>query len=120
MKTVMVVDDNLPMLQIVISQLRGAYSVVPARSGGQALSICAVRRPDLILLDAEMPDLDGWETIGLLKKNDGLSSIPVVFVSGLDGEDVEGRALAAGAVGFIRKPFDRDFLLKKLAEHLSG
>ncbi|MDR2049223.1 MAG: response regulator, partial [Treponema sp.] len=77
-KQILVVDDNISSLKQIGAQLGSHYEVSLAKSGTLALQICKQERPDLILLDVEMPDMDGFQTIARLKEDPGLSPIPVI------------------------------------------
>ncbi|MDR0653586.1 MAG: response regulator [Synergistaceae bacterium] len=118
LKTIMVVDDNLVNLRYIEGQLSGHYRVILAKSGEQALSICARERPDIILLDIEMPVMDGFETIARLKRDMVLSNIPVIFLTAHHDTATEVKGLESGAVDFITKPFEKSILLHRLALHI--
>lgn len=114
----MVVDDNLTVLKQIGVQLAGTYDVLLARSGELALQICAQESPDLILLDVEMPDMDGFETIAELQRTPPLNQIPVIFLTSRNDVATEVRALESGAMDFIVKPAHRDILLHRIDLHL--
>ncbi|MDR2637405.1 MAG: response regulator [Zoogloeaceae bacterium] len=116
---ILVVDDNRVNLNYIAGQIGGEYRVILAKSGEQALKICAKERPDLILLDIEMPEMDGFETIARLKANEHLSDIPVIFLTASRDTDSEIRGLECGAVDFVTKPFDKRILLHRIGHHLS-
>jgi putative two-component system response regulator len=117
-KQILVVDDNLASLKQIGAQLTPGYEVSLAKSGALALQICAQERPDLILLDIEMPEMDGFETIKRLKEDPVLSPIPVIFLTGSHDSATEIRALQSGAMDFINKPANKDILLHRLDLHL--
>jgi putative two-component system response regulator len=118
MKQILIVDDNLIILQQISVCLEGKYNVMLAKSGAQALSICEREIPDLILLDIEMPTMDGFEIIDNLKKNAPLRHIPVIFLTASHDTATESRALQAGAVDFITKPVEKSILLHRIELHL--
>ena len=118
MKSVLVVDDNLISLKQISAQLSGAYEVSLAKSGELALQICEKEPPDLILLDVEMPDMDGYSTISRLKADPELARIPVIFLTGNNDPDTEVRCLNSGAMDFITKPANTDILLHRIDLHL--
>ncbi|MCL2600334.1 MAG: response regulator [Treponema sp.] len=118
MKSVLVVDDSLPSLRQICSQLGDHYEVSLAKSGEQALQICATERPNLILLDVEMPDMDGFQTIAGLKQDPALSHIPVVFLTGSHEAATEVRCLEMGAADFIAKPANPEILRHRIDLHL--
>jgi putative two-component system response regulator len=118
MKRVLIVDDNLATLKQIGAVLSSEYSVSLAKSGASALKICIQERPDIILLDVEMPDMDGFETIGRLKKNPYLESIPVIFLTGNRDAETEVKALASGARDYITKPVEKIILSHRIELHL--
>jgi putative two-component system response regulator len=117
-KQILVVDDNLASLKQIGVQLGSHYEVSLAKSGSMALQICRQEKPDLILLDIEMPDMDGFETIGRLKADPELKPIPVIFLTGNRDAATEIRALESGAMDFIAKPANKDILFHRLELHL--
>ena len=95
----LVVDDEESNPQTVGSILRSQrYAVLAAKSGEEAIATAASGRPDVILLDVQMPVMDGYETAHSLSSQEQTSSIPIVMVTGLTGLDERVRALRAGAV----------------------
>jgi putative two-component system response regulator len=117
-KQILVVDDNISSLKQIGAQLTSHYEVSLAKSGALALQICKQEKPDLILLDIEMPEMDGFETIRRLKEDGELSPIPVIFLTGNHDSATEIRALQSGAMDFITKPANKDILLHRLELHL--
>jgi putative two-component system response regulator len=118
LKLILVVDDNIVNLKQVNSQLSDSYRMMLAKSGEQALKMCEQERPDLILLDIEMPGMDGFETIARLKQDAELSRIPVVFLTANHDTEVEVRGLQSGAMDFITKPFEKSILSHRIDLHL--
>jgi putative two-component system response regulator len=117
-KQILVVDDNISSLKQIGAQLSSHYEVSLAKSGALALQICRQEKPDLILLDIEMPGMDGFETLGRLKDDPDLRPIPVIFLTGNRDSAVEIRALRSGAMDFITKPANKDILFHRLELHL--
>jgi putative two-component system response regulator len=117
-KQILVVDDNLASLKQISAQLTPQYEVSLAKSGAMALQICAQERMDLILLDVEMPEMDGFQTIARIKEDPAFSLIPVIFLTGNHDTATEIQALESGAMDFITKPANRDILLHRLELHL--
>jgi putative two-component system response regulator len=118
MRSILIVDDNLASLKQVSAQLAREYEVSLAKSGELALQICAVEPPDIILLDVEMPDMDGFETIAHLKENENLKNIPVIFLTGNHDVTTEIKCLESGAMDFIPKPANIDVLRHRIELHL--
>jgi len=119
MTQILVVDDNVVSLKQVRSLLGSEYDVSLAKSGAMALSMCAQERPDLILLDINMPEMDGFETLARLKSNPYMANIPVIFLTGNDAVEVEIRGLEAGARDFLTKPVEQRLLKHRINLHLS-
>jgi putative two-component system response regulator len=115
---ILVVDDNLPTLKQIGAQLGESYDISLAKSGALALQICMQEKPGLILLDVEMPDMDGFETLKRLRLNRYLGSIPVIFLTGNHDTETEVRGLQSGARDFITKPVEKSILLHRIDLHL--
>jgi putative two-component system response regulator len=118
MKSILIVDDNLVSLKQISAQLGAYYEVSLAKSGELALQICAHERPDLILLDVEMPGMDGFTVIAQLKLDPGLREIPVIFLTGKRDSATEVKCLESGAMDFITKPADTEILRHRIELHL--
>ncbi len=119
-KVVLVVDDAPANLAILSEILKSTYQVRAAKSGALALKIAhAPRPPDIILLDVEMPEMDGYEVCEKLKADETTRSIPVLFVTGHTQPEQEARGLALGAVGYISKPVEPAVVLAKMAQALT-
>jgi putative two-component system response regulator len=118
MNKILVVDDNISSLKQIGAQLGGSYEVSLAKSGGLALQICMQEKPDLILLDIEMPEMDGFETLKRLRLNHYLGSIPVIFLTGNHDTEIEVRGLQSRARDFITKPVEKNILLHRIELHL--
>ena len=101
---VLVADDEPAITSLVADMLGYAgFEVARAQGGAEALTLARARRPDLVLLDVMMPDLDGRDACRALKMDRELADVPVVLFSSADEQDVHWRA--AGADGFLQKPF---------------
>jgi diguanylate cyclase (GGDEF)-like protein len=103
---ILVVDDAMENIQILHHALRDEHEVLFALDGETALQIALEQQPDLILLDAVMPGMDGYAVCAALRGSPRLQGIPVIFVTALSQPEDETRALEAGAVDFISKPFN--------------
>jgi putative two-component system response regulator len=117
--SILVVDDNLANLQYVRTQLSDSYRVSLAKSGPQALSMAAKSVPDLILLDIDMPGMDGFETMENLKRHEILSRVQVIYLTANRDTETELKALASGAKDFVTKPFEKDILRHRISLHIS-
>ncbi|GJJ03295.1 hypothetical protein RugamoR64_38330 [Duganella rhizosphaerae] len=103
---ILVVDDAMENIQILHHALRDEHDVLFALDGEKALEVALEQQPDLILLDAVMPGMDGYAVCAALRNSPRLQDIPVIFVTALSQPEDETRALEAGAVDFISKPFN--------------
>ena len=117
--TVLVVDDDPEALSLLAGVLqREGYRVQPADSGKLALLSVAAQPPDLILLDARMPGMDGFEVCRQLKESESGRRVPVIFVSASRDRQEWVQGLSLGAVDFISKPFQREELLARVKTHV--
>ncbi|MDR2198402.1 MAG: response regulator [Deltaproteobacteria bacterium] len=119
MQHILIVDDNLTNLEQINIQLEDEFETSLAKSGSQALKISQKSIPDLILLDIEMPEMDGFDTFAELKANPALSHIPVIFLTASPDVKNELRAIKAGAADFVAKPVERDLLLHSVNTQLA-
>ena len=105
-QTVMVVDDDADILDVTRLALEGGgYSVLPTRSGPEALRTLEQSRPDLILLDINMPVMNGLEFLQRVQKEPAYQSIPIIIISTEGKEEDTIRGLKMGAKGYVKKPF---------------
>jgi diguanylate cyclase (GGDEF)-like protein len=102
----LIVDDQPANIQALHRVFAGDCQVLMATDGTTALQLCRERQPDLVLLDVQMPGMDGHELCAELKADALLRAIPVIFVTAQDRPEDETRALDAGAADFITKPFN--------------
>ncbi len=115
-KIVLVVDDAPANLAVLSEILKPAYQVRAAKNGALALKIAhAATPPDVVLLDVEMPEMDGYEVCEKLKADQGTRDIPVVFVTGHADPEQQQKGLALGAAGYLTKPVEPAQVLEKLA-----
>ena len=118
---VLLVDDSPDSLSFLTEALEETgYSVLIATSGASALSIVDRITPDLILLDAVMPGMDGFETCQRLKAHGAVAQVPVIFMTGLTETEHVVRALGAGGVDYLTKPINVDELRARIRVHLAN
>src|SRR5512137_299213 len=116
----LVVDDQESNIQIVGAALgKLGFEILPATSGRQAFQRLAVRRPDLILLDLLMPEMDGFEVCRRIRENAHWADIPLIFLSSADDKGLIVRALESGGVDYITKPFNHAELVTRVRTHLA-
>ncbi len=121
MTKVMIVDDAAFMVKVAIKNLENAgYETVSAADGQECMDMIEEEKPDVILLDAEMPVMDGWETCEELKSNETTKDIPVIMCTGDDAEEYIERAKQLGAKGYLVKPYQIEAMKEKIEEALSG
>lgn len=117
---ILVVDDDIILLKIAEELLKEHYEVSLAKSGRQAVRFLEKGgHPDLILLDIDMPDMDGFETLLKLRAVKAKTEVPVVYLTGLAGSGNEVQGLQLGAVDYIKKPVVKDVLLARIALRLT-
>ncbi|MEM9763989.1 MAG: response regulator transcription factor [Pseudomonadota bacterium] len=118
---VLLVDDSPETLSMLTDALEAAgETVLVARDGETALALIERIEPDLVLLDAIMPGLDGFETCRRLKRHPSMQAIPVIFMTGLSDSAHVVRGLEAGGVDYVTKPVDPDALIARIAVHVAN
>ncbi|BCB27712.1 hypothetical protein SKTS_25980 [Sulfurimicrobium lacus] len=115
---ILVVDDDPGNLDALGSLLQPHYDVFAAPSGARALQIANAQKPDLILLDVSMPEMDGYDVLVRLRDNPVTRDIPVLFVTGMDSIEDEQRGLELGAVDYIAKPYRPLIILARVQAQL--
>ncbi|HEY2532773.1 MAG TPA: response regulator [Xanthobacteraceae bacterium] len=111
-------EDNLYMLQLRFDVL-GGYEIVSARDGAAGIAMAASERPDLILMDLDLPEIDGWEATRRLKADPATRDIPIIALSAYAMAGDRDKALAAGCDDFDDKPIEFDRLLAKIEQALA-
>jgi CheY-like chemotaxis protein len=107
MSTVLVIEDNEDNLKLVTYTLgRAGYSVVPAKSGEDGLSVALEESPAFILMDINLPGIDGIETTRRFRKREHFRTVPIIAVTSFAMIGDRERILAAGCSGYIEKPID--------------
>jgi len=116
--TILLVDDQITNLTIGKNMLKTFYQVIPVASASGMFETLGQIEPDLILLDVDMPDMNGYDAIRALKADARYAEIPVVFLTAKDDADSELEGLDLGAADYIRKPFFAPTLLKRISREL--
>ena len=110
---ILVVDDEQEITEIIEAFLDNAgYTVKVENKPDKAVSVARQLRPDLILLDIMMPGVDGYTICNRIKEDPTLANTPVIFLTGKDSKDDQGRSFQAGGDMFIKKPFSCERLLE--------
>ncbi len=118
--TILVVDDNITNLKVAMEHLRVyGCDILTARSGEAGLERARLTQPDLVLLDVQLPGIDGFETCRRLKADPATSEIPVIFMTVLTQVDDKVKGFAAGAVDYVPKPFEIEELIARVSAHLT-
>jgi len=126
-KDLILIVDDIDINRIILREiLQQDYDIIEAACGTEALSILfpsegeiADLLPTTILLDVMMPDLDGFEVLEQIKKNDATKNIPVLFITAADSEETESKGLIAGAADYITKPFNHDVVRARVDNHVN-
>jgi two-component system, cell cycle response regulator DivK len=118
-KRILVVEDQEDNRRILHDLLTSAgYEVIQAENGEEALAAAARERPDLILMDIQLPLLDGYEATRRIKADPDLRAIPIIVVTSYALSGDEGKARAAGCDAYVTKPYSPRVLLAKIREYV--
>jgi len=118
---ILYIEDNEQNLYLVTFILeKGGYEVCAARDGQEGIDLAAAVKPDLILLDIQLPLMDGYTVARQLRSNPGLSEIPIVALTSYAMAGDREKALAAGCNGYIEKPINPDTFMQQVERHLPG
>jgi putative two-component system response regulator len=115
---IVMVDDDITNLTMARDALSDDYDIFTAPSGEKMFQLLGKSKPDLILLDIEMPEMNGYEVIEILKSDESTVDIPVIFLTANIDPRNEVKGLSLGAIDYITKPFSRELLLKRIEVHL--
>lgn len=117
--TILVVDDHADKVELICRRLtRRGFSVLGASSGAEGIALAHERKPDLVIMDVQMPGMDGHEAASILKKDEQTRAIPIIIVTA-DAQPVDReRAMAAGADAYMSKPVDFPCLLETIGQLL--
>lgn len=118
--SVLIVDDMVANISLLSNLLKDDYEIKIAKNGIKAIEIAGgYEKPDLILLDVVMPEMDGYEVCKILKESPSTSDIPIIFVTANDSDIDEERGLNLGAVDYIRKPFNPSVTKIRVKTHIN-
>ena len=119
-KKILIIDDDLFFLAIAETMLSDEYDTLVAQSGQAALIIMVKQKPDLILLDIIMPEMDGWETFRIIKGITLLHEVPIAFLTSVSEEEGLEYAKSVGAVGYFSKPIKKEEIKIGIDKILKG
>jgi putative two-component system response regulator len=118
MKTVFVVDDSDTNLLTAEESLEDYYQVMTIPSAAKMFAFLEKLTPDMILLDIQMPEMNGFEALERLKANPSYNGIPVIFLTGFIDDEIEARSRELGVLDIITKPFSASALLERIEARL--
>ena len=118
-KLIFIVDDNDSNLTVLAGIFENDYKVLTMPSATKMFSLLAKKKPDLILIDVEMPDINGFTAISMLKEKDEWKAIPTIVVTGWVTDEIRSQAKDLGAFGVISKPFSIQEIKDCVAQCLS-
>ena len=118
MKNILIVDDSRSGLAEIKALLSDEYNVMPVLSGAQALKYLSIKKPDLILLDVFMPDMDGFEVIKQIKADERTADIPVIFLTADISPEMKLKCCEAGAEDYAAKPIVPAALKRRISRIL--
>ena len=117
--TILIVDDMPTNIQSLFAILKDKYDVQVAQNGKRALEIAnMIEKPDIILLDIVMPEMDGYDVCRILKSNPDTAEIPIIFVTAKSEAEDEEEGFSLGAIDFVAKPFRPSAILARVDTHL--
>ena len=117
-KRILLVEDEEDNMQILRDLLASGYELVEAVNGEKALAAVAAQRPDLILMDIQLPIMDGYEATRRIKAMPEFKSIPIIVVTSYALSGDEGKAREAGCDAYVTKPYSPRALLAKIREYM--
>ena len=116
--SILIIDDEPSNLHVLSEILKGSHKIIFSMSGDDGLRVAETHHPDLILLDVDMPHMNGFATCVQLKENQALKDIPVIFVTMMGALDDEVKGFEVGAVDYITKPINAATVVKRVQNHL--
>jgi two-component system cell cycle response regulator DivK len=119
--TILLIEDNEQNLDLATFLLeKKGWQVVPARSGPEGIEIAARLRPDLVVLDIQLPGMDGYAVAQELRRNAALKDVPIVAVTSYAMIGDREKGLEAGCTGYIEKPINPDTFAEEIGKHLQA
>ncbi|HWR68100.1 MAG TPA: HD domain-containing phosphohydrolase [Desulfomonilia bacterium] len=116
---ILIIDDSEIITEMLTEALKDSYAVITAMNGERALELASEDPlPDIVLLDVQMPGMNGYEVCARLKAVEKTRTIPVIFITGFNGEDNEYKGLELGALDYISKPFSLNLVKTRIRNHL--
>ncbi|MEI6827447.1 MAG: response regulator, partial [Desulfuromonadales bacterium] len=116
---ILAVDDEYVNTQLIKSVLRDEYDILTALNGHEAIDLVKQYKPDLILLDVMMPDLNGFEVCRIIKADAEYNSIPIIFLTALVTQEGQLQGLELGGIDYLAKPVNMELLRLRVRNHLT-
>jgi PAS domain S-box-containing protein len=116
---ILIVDDDQANIKMLASALKAEYEILTALNGCDAITLTKEQQPDLILLDIMLPDLDGFEVCKIIKSDNAISEIPIIFLTALDTFDGEFQGLELGGADYLTKPIKLKLLRLRVRNHIT-
>ncbi len=118
---ILIIDDNEKNISLMVLLLKHAgYTVITANNGADGVNVAQRELPELILMDIQMPEMDGFDTAKVLFADEKTRKIPVVGISAYASPSTRERAIKLGMVGFMEKPVHRELFVSNIAAFLSS
>src|SRR4030042_327900 len=119
MKRILVVEDNEANIYLIVFILRkNGYEVIEARNGEEGIRLAVKEKPDLILMDIQLPDMDGLEVTKRIRERGASDKTPIVAITSYAMTGDRQRALQAGCIGYIEKPIDPETFMGAIGKYL--
>lgn len=118
MNKILIIDDSVFAIAVLTDILKDTYEILSASNGIEGIDLAVREIPSLILLDVEMPDMDGFEVLKNLMDNEITKSIPVIFLTGIADPEYEEKGFLNGAVDYIAKPYHNNVVKVRVKTHV--
>lgn len=116
---ILIIDDSILAIKALEHILKDIYEVISARGGEEGIAIAKEQKPDLILLDIEMPKMNGFEVLKILKECHETAATPIIFLTGFMDAEYEERGFLMGAVDYIVKPYNNNVVKARVMTHIN-
>lgn len=119
MNKILIIDDSTFAIRVLTDILKDCYEIVSTRNAEKGIILAKKEQPDLVLLDIEMPGLDGFQVLKMLKDDEETNLIPVIFLTGVMDPEYEEKGFLYGAIDYITKPYNRNVVKVRVKTHIS-
>lgn len=118
--SILAVDDGPDNILLIASALEDEYDIFVALNGYDAISQLKEHKPDLILLDVLLPDINGFDVCKIIKSNEAFADIPIIFLTAMDSREDTRIGLGIGGIDYLTKPVDLDLLILRVRNHIES